>query len=126
MVSRQQALRERRPGLTAVIGEAALRQGTGGRDVMRDQLRTLAHASEQIVVQVLPSGCEAPSSGPVTILRFAGAPSLGAVYLPGLSGGVCLVDQQDVASYTRAFEHLRAFALSPAASARLIRELARG
>ncbi len=50
-------------------------------------------------------------------------PGLGVVYLPGLSGGVCLAGQQDVASYTSAFERLRASALTPAASVRLIREM---
>jgi hypothetical protein len=125
LLSRQQVLGKRRPRLTALIGETALRQGTGGRDVMRDQLRALAAVGGRVVVQVLPSGCE-PSSGPVTILRFAGVPSLGAVYLPGLSGGLCLAGQQDVASYTRAFEYLRASALTPAASAGLIREIAAG
>ena len=99
---------------------------TSDPDVMRGQLRALAVASERIVVQVLPSGCRVPSSGPVTILRFAGIPNLGAVYLPGLSGGTCLAGQQDVASYTRAFEHLRASALTPATSARLIRDIAEG
>jgi transcriptional regulator with XRE-family HTH domain len=125
-LSCQQILDEQRPRVTALIGETALREPAGDPDVMRDQLRALAVASERIVVQVLPSGCRAPSSGPVTILRFAGMPNLGAVYLPGLSGGTCLAGQQDVASYTRAFEHLRASALTPAASARLIRDIAEG
>ncbi|MGD0069816.1 MAG: Scr1 family TA system antitoxin-like transcriptional regulator [Streptosporangiaceae bacterium] len=48
------------------------------------------------------------------------------VYLPGLSGGTCLVDQHDVASYTSAFEHLRAAALPPAASAHLMGEITGG
>jgi transcriptional regulator with XRE-family HTH domain len=125
-LSRQQLLEQRRPRLTALIGEAALRQVTGDPDVMRDQFSVLAVARERIVVQVLPAGSGAPSSGPATILRFAGIPSLGAVYLPGLSGGICLAGQQDVTSYTRAFEHLRASALTPAASARLIRAIAAG
>jgi Domain of unknown function (DUF5753) len=42
------------------------------------------------------------------------------VYLPGLSGGVCLADQQVVASYIAAFGRLRAAALTLAASAQLI------
>ena len=125
-LSRQQILEEQRPRVTALIGETALREVTSDPDVMRGQLRALAVASERIVVQVLPSGCRVPSSGPVTILRFAGIPNLGTVYLPGLSGGTCLAGQQDVASYTRAFEHLRASALTPATSARLIRDIAEG
>jgi transcriptional regulator with XRE-family HTH domain len=88
-LSREQILEEQRPRVTALIGEMALREVTSDPGVMRDQLRALAVASERIVVQMLPSGCRAPSSGPVTILRFAGIPNLGAVYLPGLSGGTC-------------------------------------
>ena len=93
---------------------------------MRGQLRALADAGGRMAVQVLPSGCGAPSSGPVTILRFAGVPSLGVAYLPGLGGGICLAGQQDVASYIRAFEHLHALALTPANSARLLGEMAAG
>jgi hypothetical protein len=63
-LSRQQVLDERRPKLTALIGEAALRQVTGDPDVMRDQLQVLAAFSERIVVQVLPSDCGASSGGP--------------------------------------------------------------
>jgi transcriptional regulator with XRE-family HTH domain len=122
-LARQKVLGERRTRLIAVIGEAALRQPTGGSDVMRDQLKALTCASDRIAVQVLPSTCGAPSSGPATILRFAGMPSLGVVYLPGLSGGVCLAGQQDVASYASAFERLRASALTPAMSVRLICEM---
>jgi transcriptional regulator with XRE-family HTH domain len=122
-LARQKVLGQRRTRLTAVIGEAALRQPTGGSDVMRDQLKALARASDRIAVQVLPSTCGAPSSGPATILRFAGMSSLGVVYLPGLSGGVCLAGQQDVVSYTSAFERLRASALTPAVSVRLICEM---
>jgi transcriptional regulator with XRE-family HTH domain len=126
LLARQHALGERRCRLTVVIGEAALRQDTGGGQVTRDQLRALASGSGRAVVQVLPAGYEAPASGPVTIVRFAEVPSLGAVYLPGLSGGVCLVGPQEVAAYTRAFEQLRAAALTPGASGRLLRELAGG
>lgn len=80
--------------------------------------------SAQTVIRILSVLCGAPSCGPAVILRFAEASSLGAVYLRGLSGGVCLSGQQDVASYTRAFEHTEAFALSAMDSARLLREVA--
>jgi Domain of unknown function (DUF5753) len=103
-----------------VIGEAALHQMHGSAEVIRHQLMALAHAGERVVIQVLPPGRGAPSGGPATILRFAAPPGLGSVYLPALSGGICLVSQRDVASYIRAFERLRAAALTPAASAQLI------
>ena len=117
-------MRERRIRLTALIGEAALRQAHGDSEVLRDQLRALAAVGERSVVYVLPSRCMPPSSGPATILRFAAVPGLGAVYLPGLSGGVCLTAQQDIASHTKAFEQLRTSALPPPASAHLIRDIA--
>jgi len=123
-LSRQHFVRERRIRLTALIGETALRQAHDDPPVMRDQLRALAAASGRAVVYVLPTRCVPPSSGPATILRFAAVPGLGAVYLPGLSGGACLTGRQDIASHTKAFEQLRTSALPPAASARLIREIA--
>ena len=123
VLARQEILGARRTRLTALITEAALRQLADGPDVMCDQLKALAGVDDRITLQVLPSVREAPSSGPATILRFAWMPSLGVVYLPGLSGGVCLAGQQDVASYTSAFEQLRASALTPAASVRFIREM---
>ena len=123
-LSRQHSVRERRIRLTTLIGEAVLRQARGDPGVLRDQLRALAAPGERSVVCVLPSRCMPPSSGPTTILRFAAVPSLGAVYLPGLWGGVCLTGQQDVASHTKAFEQLRSSALSPPASVRLLWEIA--
>jgi transcriptional regulator with XRE-family HTH domain len=123
-LSRQQFVRERRIRLTALIGEAALHQSHGDPEVVRNQLRLLADVGGQSAVYVLPSRCVPPSSGPATILRFAAVPGLGAVYLPGLWGGICLTGQQDIASQTEAFEQLRISALSPPASARLIREIA--
>lgn len=122
-LSRQQFLSERQARLTALIGEAALRQAPGDPEVVCDQFRELA-AGRRAVVYVLPSRYVPPSSGPATILRFAAVPGLGAIYLPGLAGGVCLTGQQDIASHTQAFEQLRTSALSPSASAHLIRTIA--
>jgi hypothetical protein len=123
-VSRQRLLSERQAKLTALIGEAALRQGHSDSEVVRHQLHALAAVGGRAAIYVLPSRCVPPSSRPATILRFAALPGLGAVYLPGLSGGVCVAGQPDIASHTKAFEQLRTSALPPAASARLIREIA--
>jgi hypothetical protein len=87
---------ERQAKFTALTGEAALRQMHGDPEVVRDQLHALAAVGGRAVVCVLPSRRVPPSSGPATILRFAVVPDLGAVYLPGLSGGAC-----------KAFEQLR-------------------
>jgi transcriptional regulator with XRE-family HTH domain len=126
--ARQQAvIGEGCPAVSVVIGEAALRQGAGGAVVMQAQRRWLAgtgSACPWVRVQVLPFGSVAlpgSSSGPMTILRYKEAPSLGVVHLPGLSGGgFCLVDAADVACYVTAFTQLRVSALSAEDSVRML------
>lgn len=116
--------------LSVVIGEAAVRQQVGGPDVMAEQISLLASPGASfpdVTLRVLPfsagaygaSGC-----APHVILRFAEAPSLGVVHLPGLSGGACLVDQADVAGHLRAFTQLQVSALPPDQSVRMLREMA--
>jgi Domain of unknown function (DUF5753) len=53
-----------------VLGEAALRQCVGGRDVMREQLQHLLD-HEHVTVQLLEFAAEAPPAvRPFTILTF--------------------------------------------------------
>jgi hypothetical protein len=131
VLARQEALRERAQRLEAVIGEAALRQAVGGPDVMRGQLRRLAALADRpgpVSIQVLPfsAGARAASaSGPLTILRYDKAPALGAVHLATLNGGLCETGAEAVARYARAFAQVKAAAKTPAASALLLREMAR-
>jgi transcriptional regulator with XRE-family HTH domain len=136
-LARQQGvLGGRRPRLEFVVGEAALHQSVGGVEVMRRQLARLATLADggagetvpAVSLQVLPftAGADAAAgSGPMTILRFANPPGLGVIHLPALCGGVSLEGRDDVACHIRAFAHLRAAALTPAASARLLRAMAR-
>lgn len=135
ILTRQQAaLGERSMRIEVVLGEAALHQAVGGPGVMRAQLHQLATVAsaqpphQDVAVQVLPFGTGAQpgaGSGPLAILRFDDAPSLGVVYVATLSGGVCVEDTDEVARYVRAFAQLRAAARTPAASAGLLREMAR-
>jgi transcriptional regulator with XRE-family HTH domain len=116
--------------ISVVLGEGALHQVVGGADVLSGQIGHLARLSDEapaITLQVLPfsAGAHAAAgSGSLAILRFPDAPSLGVVYLEALSGGVYLENQADVARYVRAFALLRAAALSPGDSARLLRDIA--
>jgi transcriptional regulator with XRE-family HTH domain len=115
--------------ISVVLGEGALRQQVGGPAVMAGQLRHLARLAAGIpavTIQVLPfsAGAHAAAGGgSLTILRFPGAPGLGVVCLGAPSGGACLDGADAVARHVRAFASLRAAALSPADSARLLREL---
>jgi transcriptional regulator with XRE-family HTH domain len=129
-LARQKAiLGERKPDIHVVIGEAALHQRVGGPAVMDGQLGLLAGVSGNsgmITVQILPfdSGAHAAAGvGSLAILQFPEAPELGIVHLGGASGGVCLEGKANLAAYARVFEQLRAFALSPAQSALLLRGL---
>jgi transcriptional regulator with XRE-family HTH domain len=131
MLTRQQLISgERRPELAVVIGEAALHQVVGGTAVMRAQLSRLAEMTTtcpQITLQVLlfvGAPHLAGASGPLSILRFADAPSLGVVHLPGPGGGIFLDSPPDVATYARVFTLLSASALTPAATAQLLRDMA--
>jgi transcriptional regulator with XRE-family HTH domain len=131
MLTRQQViLGERQTELAVVIGEAALHQVVGGTGVMRAQFARLAEMSgtySQITIQVLPFAAGVPpagANGPLLILRFADAQSLGVVHLPGPCGGICLDSPPDVASHVRAFTLLKASALTPAATTRLLQDMA--
>jgi len=127
-LARQKAIfGEYKPDVHLIIGEAALYQEVGGPAVMDGQLGLLAGVSGDsglITVQILPfsSGAHAAAGiGSLAILQFPHARGLGVVYLDGARDGVCLERQADVASYVRAFEQLRVFALSPVQSALMLR-----
>ncbi len=126
---RRQAVLDGNRRLGVVLGEGALHQAVGGADVLAGQIGHLAKLSSEfpsVTIQVLPfsAGARAAAGGgSLAILRFPDAPSLGVVYLEALSGGVYLESQEEVARYVRAFALLRAAALSPAESARLLRNL---
>ena len=129
VLARQRAVLGRRPDVTVVIAEAALLNVVGGTRVTRGQLDWLARVASDdghIVIHVLPltRGTQVAATGPMTIADVGGVPSLGAVHVPGVRGGICLDDPSAVAAHTRAFEQLRMHALSPAASARFLRDMA--
>jgi transcriptional regulator with XRE-family HTH domain len=129
VLARQQAVLARRPDITVVIAEAALLNVVGGARVTRGQLDWLARIasdSGHVAIHLLPltRGTQVAATGPMTIADVGGVPGLGAVHVPGVRGGICLDDPSDVAAYTRAFEQLKLHALSPAASARSLRDLA--
>lgn len=132
LIRQRVVLAERSPRLEFVIAEAALHQVVGGTRVMRPQFARLASlaggaGSPSLSLQVLPfaAGAYAAGVGSMAILRFSDTPGLGVIHLAALSGGVSLEDRDDLARYVRAFAQLRAAALSPAASARLLGEMAR-
>jgi len=129
IVARQEAvLGDPRREVTVVTGEAALRQVTGGRAVMRGQLATLAEVSTSLPhmsVRVLPFAREVQAAAcSFAIFQFAGIPELGTVCLPGISGPEFLDGEHHVSAYEAAFRKLRAAALDSRTSVQLITTLA--
>jgi len=130
LATRQHAvLMQRHADITAVVTETALRRPVAGPSVMRAQLSALAELaanSGHVTICLLPPdrGAQAAATGPVTILRFGEATGVAAAHLPGPQGGTFLDTPADLAACARVFEELKACALTPAASARLLRELA--
>lgn len=129
-LARQQAiLRERKPDIHLLIGQAALHQQVGGQLALDGQLALLAGMagdSGLVTIQVVPfdKGAHAAAAiGSFAILHYHEAPGLGVVHVGGATGGTCLESQLDLAAYARVFEQLRAFALTPAQSALLLRGL---
>jgi transcriptional regulator with XRE-family HTH domain len=112
-----------------VIGEAALRQDIGGTAVMKEQIAAIGAASQDtrpVTVQVLPfsAGIVDVGNCSLAILRFSGLPACGLVYLDDAAGGICRDDPAALAAYAKVSGQLRSSALTPQASARLLRDLA--
>ncbi|MFE0104069.1 helix-turn-helix domain-containing protein [Streptomyces sp. NPDC059009] len=114
------------PDLWAVVHQSALMHLVGSRQVMTGQLERMLEMARlrNVTVQVLPFDAGAyPTTGSFTVLGFPEQEDPDVVYREGLTDSVYLEDPKDVALYTKAFDHLRALALSPQRSALLITRL---
>jgi len=112
--------------LAAVLDEGVLHRLIGGPDVMRTQLKHLSELSRQrnITIQVLPfsGGAYAGMAGSFAILDFVNAPSV--VYAENISGDI-YQEADEVDRYSRVFDDLRAAALSPLETIKMIEDAER-
>lgn len=117
---------ESAPDLWAVVHQSALLHTIGSRQVMTRQLERMLEIQKlkNVTIQVLPFDAGAyPTTGSFTVLGFPEQEDPDLVYREGLTDSVYLEEPKDVAFYTKAFDHLRALALSPQRSALLITRL---
>lgn len=124
-MQRQASLRRKDPlQLWAICDESVLHRLVGGAEVMAEQLRALVDAasSPNIVVQVIPfrAGAHAGMPGSFVIMDFPDPQDPEIVYVDSMAGDLFLEAEADIRRYTAVFEHLRAAALSPSDSAKLI------
>ncbi|MBB1246842.1 helix-turn-helix transcriptional regulator [Streptomyces durbertensis] len=116
-----------RPHLTAVLDESALCRPVGGAGVMATQLELLAASvdTSHCLIQVLPYGHgeHALMGGMLSILELRDGTSV--AYEESIRNGHLLETDVDVASYRRAYDRVRAYALSPTDSAALMHDVRR-
>jgi hypothetical protein len=114
------------PDAWFVVNEGSLRNVIGDRTLMREQLEHVLESAElpSVTLQVLPfdSGTY-PATGTFTILGFPAPDDPDLVYRDGITDAVYLEGEHHVREYTKAFDGLRAAALSPQRSAQLIKSV---
>jgi transcriptional regulator with XRE-family HTH domain len=112
------------PDAWFVVNEGALRHVIGHQALMREQLERVLDSAElpSVTLQVLPfdSGTY-PATGSFTMLGFPDQEDPDLVYRDGITDAVYLEGEHHVREYTRAFDGLRAAALSPQRSIQLIK-----
>ncbi|CAL9492645.1 hypothetical protein SUDANB120_03284 [Streptomyces sp. enrichment culture] len=110
------------PASWTVLHESVLRQPVGGNDVMAEQLAHVATVAgrSRFVVQVLPSvgGPHPYMTGSTFLMSFSDAPPI--VYTEGSYSGQIHDDPNIVVEYQQAYNRLRAAALPPEKSLRMI------
>ena len=121
-MERQSLLAQPEPlAFFAILDESVIRRQIGGPEVMREQRKRLMEMSElrNVTIQILPfsGGAYAGMAGSFAILEFRDTPSV--VYAENLTGDI-YQESDDVRRYSVVFENLRAAALSPLESIKLI------
>lgn len=126
-LGRQARLRQQfPPQFIALVDEASIRRPIGGPSVMAAQLRHILRVARRpnIVVQVLPYelGAHPGMDGPYVLLTFTKARTI--VHLEHKKSSLFLDKQESVETFVETTARLRALALDPIQSARLIAEAA--
>lgn len=130
-LERQKAMTGRRPEplhVWMVLGEAALRQQIGGREVLRKQLLHLVEMAQlpNVTLQVLPFSAGACRGGMLPFLLYSFPPptELEVVLLESFTSHAYLEGPGDTAHYNGVFDHVRATAMSALDSEALMADLA--
>ncbi|MCF2529353.1 helix-turn-helix domain-containing protein [Yinghuangia soli] len=111
-----------------IVSEAALHFDTGGRGVMRTQMRHLAELARlpNVVFQVVPfeAGARAAHATGFALLGFTDPADGEVAFVEGIAGMIPRDSQREVQRYHRLFGRIEQAALSPGDSLALILERA--
>lgn len=128
-MDRQQILHQDDPlDLRVVIDESVLarRIGGPGSDILTRQLDHLLECARMpnVTIQVLPlaEGAHPGMLSAFTIMQFRHTVDPDVVYIEGLAGDVYEEDEAEVEMYKLVYDDLRAAALSPDKSIKLMRQ----
>jgi transcriptional regulator with XRE-family HTH domain len=120
---------ESAPHYWVVLDEAVVRRPVGGPEVMAAQLDHLRQAAQlpSVTLQVLPfsAGAHAGMDGEFTIFGYREPEDPDVVYIENTGGDAYIEDAEVTRRYRRIFDHLRAAALDPAESVRMLADLER-
>jgi transcriptional regulator with XRE-family HTH domain len=124
-IARQAVLRQEHPlELWAVLDEAVLRRGVGGREVMADQLLRLEQSAAlpHVRLQVLPftAGGHMGVTNSFVIFSFPRIADLDVVVVDHLTSSLYVDRKEDIAAYGAAFARLSGRALPREESAEMI------
>ncbi|MFJ6216741.1 helix-turn-helix transcriptional regulator [Streptomyces sp. NPDC092296] len=128
-LGRQALLRgDRAPHLSVILDEASILRPVGGHDIMCAQLELLAQQvhTSSCVIQLLPfaHGSHALMGGQLDLLTLDDGTSV--AYEESIATGQLLEDTVRVTARIRAYDLLRAYALSPTDTAAFIRKVMKG
>ncbi|MBV2356040.1 helix-turn-helix domain-containing protein [Streptomyces sp. J2-1] len=110
-IARQARLSDGNPlNLWVLVGEAALHQLVGSRDVMRTQLAHLAAVTElpNVKLQLIPfsAGSHPGMTGAFSIVSFAEPGAMDVVYMDTTSSTLWLESEEDAARHNATFERI--------------------
>lgn len=112
---------------SCILWEAVILHPLVSNEVHREQLAAILEAGKRgnVTVQVLPfsAGAIAGCSYSFSSFSFDSEPVVEAVTMENFLGTSIIEPPQDLARYSNAYDQLRSAALSPDASARLIRHV---
>ncbi|WP_182876418.1 helix-turn-helix domain-containing protein [Microbispora sp. H10670] len=131
MTRQRLLLREESPlRFWTVVDEAALTRRVGSEAIMREQYARLLEFADRdnVTIQVLPfaKGAHPATAGTFALLEFRETYDPNVVYVEGTTSNLYVESDAEIYRYSLAFDHLRAMALDPDESRRLIARLAEG
>ncbi|AEN11103.1 MULTISPECIES: helix-turn-helix transcriptional regulator [unclassified Streptomyces] len=127
-IARQARLGDANPlALWAIVGEGALRQLVGGREVMRAQLARLIEAAAEpnVTVQVVPflAGSHPGMTSAFSVVSFAEPGALDVVYMDTTSSTLWLESETDAARHNVTFGRIARSGLAPRDSIALMERI---